>query len=229
MKIAIIPARGGSVSIPDKNICLLNGKPLINYTIDAAKKSKIDKIYVSTDSEKISRIVKKENIEVIFRPKELATDTSSTLSVIQYCLKRISNCKIDFVMTLQPTSPLRTFNHINESIELFINNNEADSLVSIQKVPHNFVPESLMKIDHNGYLSNYKENSKKVYRRQEKNIYYARNGAAIYITRTEKLKNYIFGGKIIPYFMDAFSSVDIDSYDELKMAEIVLKNYNKIG
>ncbi len=214
--IGIIPARGGSKGIPKKNIKLLNGKPLIAYTIESALKSKLDKVIVSTDCEEIAEVSRKYGIEVIIRPQALAQDETPTLPVLQDVVFQLSE-KYDAVMTLQPTSPLRTVKHIDEAINLFGNNSAADSLVSVVEVPHSFVSEKLMKFD-----GQYLVGSTTPKRRQDTQIKYARNGAAIYITKIDKLQEYIYGGKIIPYFMKKIESFDIDDMEDWKIIERIL-------
>ena len=211
--IGIIPARGGSKGIPKKNIKLLNGKPLIAYTIEQALKSKLNKVIVSTDCDEIADISRKYGLEVIMRPIELAQDNTPTLPVLLDVVNKLDE-KYDCVMTLQPTSPLRTLNHINEAIKLFENNKDADSLVSVVELPHNFMAEKLMNIE-----GKYLVGNSEVKRRQEMEISYARNGAAIYITKTEKLGEYIFGGKILPYIMKKIDSFDIDDMEDWEIVE----------
>ncbi len=219
-KIGIIPARGGSKGIKDKNIIELCGKPLIQYTIEAALLSEIDRVIVSTDSNKIVDLSKHLGSEVVIRPPELAEDNTPTLPVIHHVLSQI-NSDYDMVVLLQPTSPLRNYNHINRAIELFNNSPDADSLVSVVKVPHNMIPEAVM-TESEGYLKSYISNSL-VNRRQDKPVYFARNGAAIYITRKDSIDKFIYGGKILPYHMKQFESVDIDTIEDLKLAELLIK------
>ncbi len=214
MKIlGVIPARGGSKGIPKKNIKLLKGKPLIAYTIEAALNSKLDRVIVSTDCEEIAEVSKKYGAEVMMRPDALAQDTTPTLPVLQNIVSKL-NKQYDAIMTLQPTSPLRTTKHIDEAIELFKKNDDADSLVSVVEVPHNFMPEKLMNLD-----GKYLVGSGEVKRRQELKKIYARNGAVIYITKTIKLSEYIFGGKTLPYFMKQIDSFDIDSIEDWDIVE----------
>ena len=215
MKIlGIIPARGGSKGIPRKNIKLLNGKPLIAYTIEAALASNLDRVIVSTDCKEIAGISKEYGAEVIIRSFNLAEDTTPTLPVLQHVVSKLE-VEFDAVMTLQPTSPLRTSKHINEAIELFESDKEVDSLV---EVPHNYMPEKLMSFD-----GKYLTGNREVKRRQEISTMYARNGAAIYITKTEKLGEYIFGGKILPYFMSKIKSFDIDDMEDWEIVERIIK------
>ena len=205
-----------------KNIYLLNGKPLIAYTIEAALASKVDTVVVSTDNKEIATVAKNFGALVINRPKELAQDTTPTLPVIQHALNEFKE-KFQLVITLQPTSPLRSSHHIDSSIDLFNKHKEADSLVSIIKVPHNMIPDSIMKIDNNGYLMNYLNQEDSISRRQDKDDYFARNGAAIYISKIQNLKKYIFGGKVVPFLMNMNDSIDIDTYDDILQAENFLK------
>lgn len=211
--IGVIPARSGSKGIPKKNIRLLKGKPLIAYTIEAALLSRLDRVIVSTDCKEIADISKTYGAEVFIRPSNLALDTTPTLPVIKDLVEKLDK-NYEAVMTLQPTSPLRTWQHINAAIDMFIKDKEADSLVSVVEVPHNFMPEKLMTF--NGkYLSG----TTAIKRRQEIQAIYARNGAAIYITRTKKLNDYIFGGKILPFFMDKLSSFDLDDEEDWSIIE----------
>ena len=219
--LGIIPARGGSKEIPKKNIKDLGGRPLISYTINAALKSNVDKVIVSTDCDQISKICSEYEIEVVKRPKKLGSDTTPTLPVLRNVIKNLSN-RFDAIITLQPTSPFRTSNHINESISIFENGQPADSLVSVVKVPHNYAPEKVMKFD-GKYLSG----NMSPKRRQETKRLYARNGAAIYITKYDVLDKFIFGGKILPYFMNKLDSLDIDDNDDWKLAELLLRNIYK--
>ena len=214
MKIlGIIPARGGSKGITGKNIKLLNGKHLIAYTIEAALASNLDKVIVSTECSEIANISIGYGAEIIMRPMHLAEDKSPTLPVLQDAVSRL-NDKYEAVMTLQPTSPFRTIEDINNSIEIFQSDKEADSLVSVVKVPHNYMPQKIMEYDGKYLLGNSDVN-----RRQDVPTSYARNGAAISITKTKRLNEYIFGGNTLPYFMNKLNSIDIDDMEDWKIAE----------
>jgi CMP-N-acetylneuraminic acid synthetase len=224
MKIlAIIPARGGSKGIPRKNIKELNGLPLIAYTIKAALNSNIDRVIISTDDLEIKEVSEKYGAEVILRPSTLALDTTPTLPVLQDIVSQLEE-SYDAVMTLQPTSPFRTSEHINEAIQLFESDMNADSLVSVVEVPHSMTPCSLMTLE-SSYMDNWTQDENKIFRRQEKPTLYARNGAAIYITRTNNLENYIFGGKTLPYIMNKIESIDIDDLEDFKLCEMIF-SYN---
>ena len=222
--LAIIPARGGSKGIKNKNIVNFCGKPLIYWTIKAAQNSKlIDKLIVSTDSKKIRDIAEKYNVNKInLRPKKYSTDKATTLSVLKYEIKNLEKKKYypDVIVTLQPTSPLRNSEHIDSALKKFLKNKKADSLVSCVELPHNFNPMSLMKIK-NKFLIEIDKN--KIYSRQKKNIFYARNGAAIYITKRKIIDKKIFNEKTIPFQMDNFSSVDIDTKDDIEIGSLFYK------
>lgn len=218
--LGIIPARAGSKGIPFKNVVSLAGKPLISYTIEAALKSLLDCVVVSTDCEKAKEICLNSGCQIINRPKTLAGDKVGTLTVLKHAYNHI-NRKFDYIVTLQPTSPLRTFEHVNEAINLISSNPFADSLVSTIEVPHNMVPESVMYMKE-GFLYPYIKNGPK--RRQEKKNYFARNGAAIYITKTDIINTGILGERIIPYPMNEEHSIDIDHYEDLIKVENILLN-----
>lgn len=216
--LGVIPARGGSKGIPQKNIKLLNGKPLIAYTIEAALSSNLDKVVVSTDCNEIAEVAHSYSVEVLMRDKLLSGDLVPTLPVIQNVVLRFDE-QFDAIVTLQPTSPLRGCLHINEALDLFSSDNNADSLVSVLEVPHNFSPEKLMTLE-GGYLQG--ENHPK--RRQDIQKMFARNGAAIYITRISNISNYIFGGRIVPYFMSKMDSFDIDDLEDWSIVSKLMRD-----
>ena len=230
--IAIIPARGGSKSIKLKNIAKLNGRPLLSYTSEAAKKSNfISEIFLSTDNKTIANLAKKEGLSFLgYRPKNLSKDNTKTIDVVINLLKKIEkvrNYKPDIIVLLQPTSPLRSNKDIDNAIKLFIKSN-ATSLVSTVNLPHNFNPESIMRLKNNKLYGLKKSLKNHVTIRQQKEKYLARNGAAIYISSYDSiLKNKSFyGEKTIPYFMSKINSIDIDDKEDLIIAESIIKNQN---
>ncbi len=184
MKIlAIVPARGGSKGIPQKNIYPLCNKPLIYYTIKAVQKSKmITRAILSSDSEEILNLSADYGLEAPFvRPAELAQDDTPALPVIKHAvqwLEENDNYRADYIILLQPTSPLRTEKHIDEALAKLLNS-DADSVVSVVEAPHNCTPNSIMKLE-GKYLSSYLPSDENFHLRQLKPVYYARNGAAIY-------------------------------------------------
>ena len=223
--IGIIPARGGSKGIPHKNVVDLAGKPLISYTIEEALKSSLNKVVVSTDCDRICEVVTRYGVEIVMRPQNLSKDDTPTLPVIQHTLSTYKE-EFDLIATLQPTSPLRKAKHIDEAMDLIKKYEDADSLVSVVKVPHNMVPNSLM-IKRQDFVGTLEDANESILRRQDKSSFYARNGAAIYLTKYEKIKNYIFGGKIVGYEMNRIDSIDIDDSSDLELAEIFLKYIEK--
>ncbi len=221
--LAIVPARGGSKGVPRKNIHPVAGKPLIAWTILAAKAARgIDRLVVSTDDAEIAAVAREWGAEAAMRPAALAQDATPTLPVLRHVLDALGESP-DAVMTLQPTSPLRTAAHIEAALAAFYADPGADSLVSVVDVPHVFHPRSVMKRGGDGYLVPYLDEPPP-FRRQDKEAVFARNGAAIYLTRTAKLAEYIFGGKLIGFPMDAESSLDIDAVADLEVAEAVLRS-----
>lgn len=226
--MCIVPARGGSKGIPRKNVKQLNGVPLLGYTATAALGSRfITRSILSTEDHEIAAIGREYGLEVPFmRPAHLADDDAPSLEVFQYTLIEMElrwGYVPDLVIILQPTSPFRTSAHIDEAIEQFINS-EADSLVSIVKIPHNMSPFSAMQKDLRGYLHPLMDLDKQQYQRQNKPSYFARNGAAIYITTPWTIveENSLFGKRIIGYEMEKVASIDIDDLDDWLIAEAVL-------
>lgn len=220
----IITARGGSKGIPRKNIKKLNGKPVLAYSIEPSIASDfIKKTYVTTEDEEISDISKKFNAEVIERPQELAKDTSSSVDVILHALDYLEEKEIlpDCFVLLQPTSPLRTTEDIENAIRLFINN-ECDALISVCEIDHTSMLSLALE---NKFLVPNCDKDFLNKRRQDLPTYYSPNGA-IYITTPNSLrKNKTFiPKKTIPYVMPKERSVDLDTPFDFKLAEFLLKN-----
>ena len=221
MILGLIPARSGSKRIKNKNIYELNGKPLIQYTIEAAKNSKLlDDVIVSTDSKRIAEIANNFNINVPFlRPKKLSGDKIEMIEVIKHVVKKKKFKKINLIMLLQPTSPLRTNIDIDKSIKLF-SLKRADTLVSVTN-KKNIKNKKKIMIEKNGYLSFFNDKID-FYSRNKNHI--IRNGPAILITKKSLiLKDKIYGKKIIPYKMKKNVSVDINQSSDLR----ILKKYLK--
>lgn len=215
--LGIIPARGGSRSIPWKNLAELKGKHLIGYTIEAALASSLTKVIVSTDAERIRKVAEKFGAEVIMRPPDLARDDTPTLPVLVHAFETLGG-EFDYVVTLQPTSPFRTAKHIDEALNLFRSHPSADTLVSVVEVPHNMVPSSLMRLEE-GRLETLSDAGRTILRRQDKPKLFARNGPAILIMTPEQMRSgELYSGVTLPYVMDWFSSVDIDDDDNLALA-----------
>jgi len=223
--LAIIPARGGSKRLPNKNILDLAGKPLIVWTIDAAKQSKyIDRIVVSTDSSRIAETALKAGAEVPFlRPETLAQDDTSTYEVVDHTLTELRNHgnQYECLLLLQPTSPLRTAEHIDSATDLFTTKN-ADAVISVTEVDHlnewsGDIPESLC-------LEQFFQ-GKAEKRSQELSAKYRINGA-IYLVNISKLlehKTFFLSKNIFAYPMEKEKSIDVDTQFDFQLAEFLIK------
>lgn len=223
--LAIIPARSGSKGLKDKNIKLLNNKPLISYTIKAAVDSKIfSDIMVSTDSQEYADISVKYGASVPFlRPSKLATDESPTSDVIKDIIEKYAAIgkTYDYFMLLQPTSPLRNKNDIISTWNI-LNEKKAKSVISVCEAEHS--PLLMGTLNENHSMSNFLSN-KNNKRRQELEVYYRLNGA-IYLcdvpfyTETENFYN----DESYAYVMERENSIDIDSHVDFLVAETLMKN-----
>jgi CMP-N,N'-diacetyllegionaminic acid synthase len=226
--LGLIPARGQSKSIPHKNIVPLAGKPLIAWTIEAARHSQLDRLILSSDDEQIIRMVREiGGVDVPFvRPAHLATDTTPGIDVVIHAVEWLrdhESYRPDAVMLLQPTSPLRRTAHIDEAMTLYVELG-ADSLVSVVKAPHNMIPESLMRREDDGWLRPIVPFDERQNQRQQKPTYYARNGAAIYLFDTQLLieSQTMYGKRLIGYEMSRSESIDIDEPFDLELCEWLL-------
>ena len=227
--LSIIPGRKNSKGVINKNIREINGKPLISYSIEAALNSKlIKKIVVSSDSEKILEIANNYNVQSIKRPKHLSEDESTTIDVIKHALDVVSkenNYFPDIIILLQPTSPLRDSNDIDKAIKIFLNEENADSLVSVCEMNHN--PLWSFKIDDNFLLPAFDGKFLKK-RRQELPKFFLPNGA-IFIGKTKKLieKNTFYTEKTMAFLMNNEKSLDIDTELDLKLIKCLMNNETK--
>lgn len=229
MKIlGLIPARGGSKSIPKKNIKILNGKPLIQYTVEAANDSKkLTRFILSSDDQDIIDVAKRLKVEVPFvRPRHLAEDKSPTLGVIQHALKfyKEQNIHFDAVCLLQVTSPFKTGAFIDEAIDKFIKS-DCDALVSVQSVPDEYNPHWTFKENIDGHLELVTGEKNIFTRRQDLPKTYHRDGL-IYITKTNVLleQNSLYGSKLSYIKSPLDYTINIDTPDDWKQAEIFLNS-----
>ncbi len=223
--IAIIPARGGSKSIPRKNIRLLAGKPLIAYTIAAALGSNhLARVVLSTDDEEIAGVARSYGAGVIMRPAELATDTSPTIEASQHVVRYLSEnegYQADVIALLQPTSPLRNSRHIDEALEMFFRDGY-DSLLSVCP-SHAFVWRFR---ENQPYPVNYDFRNRP--RRQDSELEYRENGA-IYITRQNVLmgEHNHLGGRIGLYVMAEEASPEIDTEYDFWLCEQIISSRSR--
>ena len=224
--LAIVPARGGSKRLPRKNVLDLAGKPLITWTLEAARNSKyIDKIVVSSDDTEILQIADDLRVGIIKRPNELAGDTATTVSVIEHVLQQHFG-KFDFIVLLQPTSPLRNAHHIDEAIELLAQKN-ADAIISVCETEHS--PLWTNTLPEDGNMNFFLNSEIKNKRSQDLPRYFRLNGA-IYICSVDKLnecQTLLIDKNSYAYKMALSDSVDIDTQLDFNVAEIQL-NTNKL-
>ncbi|PKQ68848.1 CMP-N-acetlyneuraminic acid synthetase [Labilibaculum manganireducens] len=223
--LAIIPARGGSKRLPGKNIMNLAGKPLIAWTIEAAKQSKyITDIVVSTDDDEIAKISKEYGAEVPFvRPDYLSNDTATSVDVVKHSIdfyKQMGK-EYSYIMLLQPTSPLRTVEDINGAVELLLEK-KADSVISMCECKHSPLWTNILPEDNS--INNFERDELKNVRSQDLPTYYQYNGA-IYITQVDRLleeKMFSFNTNSYAYLMSNERSIDIDTNIDKMIAEIIL-------
>ena len=223
--LAVILARGGSKRLPGKNILDLAGKPLIAWSIESGLNSKyIDEVIVSSDSDKILNISKKYGTKIVKRPSALASDTATSFDAIKHTID-IRDQKFDFVILLQPTSPLRNNGHIDEALELLIKKN-ADAIISVTETDYS--PSWADTLPKDRSMVNFLKNGVLNKRSQDFVKHYRINGA-IYICRTEKLleeKSFFLKGNIYAYQMNRESSVDIDEKIDFQLAKMLIENKN---
>ncbi|MSU55761.1 MAG: acylneuraminate cytidylyltransferase family protein [Candidatus Taylorbacteria bacterium] len=228
--LGIIPARGGSKGIPGKNTRLFCGEPLISHTIREAKKSrKLSRIIVSTESEEIAKLAKEFGAEVPFlRPLELAQDTSKVFDAVAHSLKLLQEREgyaPNYVVLLQPTSPLRTAQDIDATIELLLKE-QADSAITVSRVePRVFVhsPEGALTLTTSpAFLASTN--------RQELAHTVAENGSMVYVSRVSTLlaSGNFLGGKLVGVEVPRWRSVDLDSPEDFILGELICKHREEI-
>jgi CMP-N,N'-diacetyllegionaminic acid synthase len=222
----VIPARGGSKGIPRKNLAPLAGRPLIAYTIEAARMSRsLSRTIVSTDDEEVAAIAKGVGADVPFlRPPHLALDHTPMIDVLVDALAtldRQEEYRPDVVVLLQPTSPFRREDHIDAAVDLLISSG-ADSVVTVTQVPHQFTPESLMQL-RGDRLDPFVQGSTST-RRQDKPVLFARNGPAVVATRSRVVldERALYGADTRGVVMSREDSFDIDEAFDLKIAELLM-------
>ena len=228
--LGVIPVRGGSKGVPGKNIKILNGKPLIQYTSDIALNvTGLCKVVVSTDDDKIIEVAKGLGLEVPFkRPSNLATDASPTLPVILHVLQYYKDIgeEYDAVCLLQVTSPFRTLKFLEEALEKF-KKEDTDSLVSVLEVPHEYNPHWTFK-EVNGVLEIATGEQEIISRRQDLPKAYHRDGS-IYITKTGVLleQQSLYGNSIAYIESNPERHVNIDTLSDWEKAEALSRKlYN---
>lgn len=219
--LALITARGGSKSIPRKNIKPLNGIPLINWTINAAKRSRyIDRLILSTDDHEIANIARSAGCEIPFmRPDELATDLATSMDVILHALENIKP-DYDYLLLLQPTSPFRSTTQIDSIIEQGINNLVPITVSVSESKKH---PSFMYTLENNGELTPTLPNQKHG-RRQDMPKVFEYNGALYlaYIPHLKTVKSFK-GEQVQAFVMDTITSVDIDEPLDWEFSEYLIE------
>lgn len=224
--LAVIPARGGSKRLPRKNIMDFNGKPLLSWTIQAGLQSNyIDRVIVSTEDKEIATVAKEEGADVPFlRPEVLAGDTVTTIDVIHHLIDSLAGDAYDYILLLQPTSPLRTAVHIDQAVELLVEKN-ADAIIGVTEVEHsvewtNILPDDL---SFSGFISSAVLNL----RSQDLPCRYRINGA-LYLVATQRLveqNTFFLHENAYAFIMDRRDSIDID--DEIDFATALILHEKK--
>lgn len=219
--VIVIPARGGSKGIPNKNIYQLNGKPLLAYTIEAAIGSNLGyPIAVSTDSDNIAMVARDyKDVIVIPRPAAISGDTASTedalLHAIDYLYENL-HITCEYIMTLQPTSPLRKSETIKDFCSVFFETNNYDAQLTLNATYTDF-----WVCDGSNYRRLYENASR---RRQERKPLYVEN-SCIYITKCDSLRETksVLGHRVNGYIINDVEATDINEYIDLDYAEVLLE------
>jgi CMP-N-acetylneuraminic acid synthetase len=225
MVLGIVPARGGSKGVPDKNVRPLAGRTLLEYTAAAARESRVfNRVILSTDSEAIAEAGRRAGLEVPFlRPAALAGDETPMLPVLLHALEALEADRwmADYVVLLQPTSPLRRASHIRDAVTM-LRESGADSVVSVVALPQHLSPDYVMRIDA-GLLRPFLPDGLRVARRQDARRAYAREGTVYAFRRTtlDRFGN-IYGDECRPLVIDPGQSLSIDSPADWDAAERIL-------
>jgi CMP-N,N'-diacetyllegionaminic acid synthase len=228
--LGIITARGGSKGLPEKNIIPVLDKPLIAYTIEAALKSEmISKTIVSSDDDEILEISKYYGAEVLKRPYEFAQDTSSSEDAIYHVLKTLKSSgeEFDIFVLLQPTSPLRDSDDVDNAISIMLNN-KASAVISVVNI--GVKPFKSYYLNQDGFLQGVHSNKSPNMRRQELPDAYLANGA-IYATYVDDFlqSKSLIPDRSIPYLMSNEKSIDIDVIEDVEIVEKRIKESNSVS
>ncbi len=225
--LAIVTARGGSKGLPGKNIKKLNGKPLIAWTIDRIKNSVyLDEAYISTDSQEIADVCDLYGISVPeLRPVELAKDDTSSMDVLEYVIHDLKkkNKTYDYLILLEPTSPLRKRDDIDQMIKLAVNNPSADGVISLGRV-HQEHPSIIKKIGKSGYIKPYVEGLATTYQRQMEDEAYFPYGVG-YLVKVDRFlsEHTIYMDQIIPYYIERWQNYEIDDIYDFACIETIMQ------
>jgi CMP-N-acetylneuraminic acid synthetase len=227
--LGIIPARGGSKGVKRKNLRLVDGRPLISYTIDAARGSSVlTSVVCSTEDDEIAKVARSLDCTVVARPAELAGDLTPMKAVVAHVLDSLEareGYRPEAAVILQPTAPLRSSRQIDEALEMLLSSN-ADAVVSVIAVPRHFHPEWQFTMNDKGLLGLWNGHpiSGIATRRQDLEPTYVRNGAvyAFKVSRFQATGSF-YGDNCLAYLMSVEDSVNIDSEEDLQQAELQLR------
>lgn len=220
--LGIVPARGGSKGVPGKNVRLLAGRSLLDYTAAAARESGvIDRVVLSTDAEEIADVGRRAGLEVPFmRPASLAQDDTPMLPVVQHVVSTLSSegWTAEIVVLLQPTSPLRRPWHVRDAVTL-LRETKADSVVTVVELPRHLSPDYVMRIE-GDVLRPFLPDGARVTRRQDARAAYSRDGT-VYACWRKTIDRFssIYGERCHPLIVSAADSLSIDSLDDWAEAE----------
>ena len=229
--LGLIPARGGSKGIPNKNIRDLNGRPLLWYTAQAALEAQyLDRVVLSTEDSEIAKVGRACGLDVPFvRPSELSEDRSPTFPVIEHALNFFDaqDDSFDAVCLLQPVTPLRKSQVIDDCISL-MKETDADSVITMLRVPIQFNPHFVYFVGRNGNLEYSLGGETQIIRRQDAPTAFVREGS-VYLATVETIRHRksLFGDKIKGLEIDPGVSVNIDSMDDWERAESILRRQDR--
>jgi CMP-N,N'-diacetyllegionaminic acid synthase len=224
--LAIVPARGGSKGVPGKNVREIRpGRTLLHYVADAAKNAvRVDRVVLSTEDEDIARVGREAGLDVPFmRPRELAADDTPMLPVLRHAIDHViaGGWTPEYVVLLQPTSPLRREKHIDDAVSLLMARG-ADSVVTVVEVPKHLSPDYVMKIE-DGALRPFLPEGTRITRRQDVRPAYYRDGT-VYAFRRDTIDRFqnIYGERCVPLRLEARESLSIDTPEDWAAAERIL-------
>lgn len=224
--LGLIPARGGSRGVPNKNIRSLCGRPLLQYTAEAALEAdQLTRVILSTESDEVAEVGRRCNLEVLFRrPAELARDESPMLPVVQHAMNFMETLgeRFDAVCLLQPTNPLRRAEDIDACIDL-LEESDADAVVTVLPVPAEHNPHWVYFADESGALRLSTGEPYPISRRQDLPSSYHREGS-VYVTRRKVLMegNSLYGKRLVGHVMDPNRCANIDTPTDWERAEHLL-------
>ncbi len=225
--LAVVTARGGSKGLPGKNIKELNGMPLIGWTLEQTGHSRyLDEVFVSTDSEEIAGVSERLGYRVpSLRPARLAQDGTSSMDVLEYTISFLEKegKRFDYVMLLEPTSPLRKKEDIDNIIALAAEHPEKDGVISVGEV-HGEHPSIVKKISPEGLVAPYIEDGPSVYQRQQCDRAYFPYGVG-YLIRIPRLMeaHTIYTDRMLPYYIERWQNYEIDDIYDFVCIESIMK------